>query len=125
MVAAYAKEIMAKPCSRCERMIRWTKDEWDAWIPLDVDTGERHSYDDCYRYTYERGFTDGMARAAKAFASKSQEQVKAEPLELGFLMDLMKLVHPDRQPVERWDEANRVAAKLNVMIERRKRDGTL
>ena len=58
---------------------------------------------------YARGYAAGYADAL--VQGKKQAQVFDE----AFVLDLIKLVHPDKHPPGRYAEANRLTAKLIAM----------
>jgi hypothetical protein len=76
----------------------WQKLCWSCWH----DKKEQTARDDAYA----RGFEDGFAQGRAA------RQRRPAALPAALVYDLLQLVHPDHQPAERFDLANRATAAL-------------
>ena len=75
---------------------------WNCWR----DQKDREAHDEAW----SEGFDEGYAAGRRSSSPPS--------LEGGLLGDLIALCHPDRHPVERFDLANAVTARLLELRER-------
>lgn len=81
----------------------------DCWRIGNDDRLRKEGWDNGYAAGYRQGLAD-----AKKIAPRPAP-APAPPLDGEFILDIIKLTHPDRHPVERQELANRVTAALLQM----------
>jgi hypothetical protein len=93
---------MIRRCTVCGESFQargdWMKRCWSCWRE-GKDHGVRGA-------AYQRGYRDGLAAARR--------------LDAALLRDLVALVHPDRHPPERFEQANAATAALLAMTNGRR-----
>ena len=92
---------MNRRCRNCGNAFegeKWQRLCWTCWRA----DKEQTARDDAY----ERGFQDGFAEGRAA------RERRPAALNAALVGDLLKLVHPDHQPAERFELANRATAAL-------------
>lgn len=76
-----------------------------------LDCWKREKNEEVRRAGYQAGWNEGFRVGSKSKKNQLDEE---------FLMDLLRLCHPDRHPVERASLANRVSAQINFLREKLK-----
>lgn len=105
---------MVKSCRRCKRAFHPSAAHyvlcWDCWREQhdgqlrlgEYERGRTDGYEEGWRHGERAGYEAGLREGAVVLAPE-------------LLGDLIRLVHPDRHPAERYELANRVTAQLVAM----------
>jgi len=88
--------------ARFEARGRWQRRCWSCWREEQDEARRRSAYGDGYR--------EGLAAGRRLAASPAR-------LDAPTLLELIKLVHPDLHPHERFQQANRATRLLVGMLE--------
>lgn len=122
-----------RQCKYCGAPFEWDYDQAHGWwVPVDVESGQRHQclrngrqssgqsskrYDEAdIRGAWDRGYSDGLRDGLRGGGARAQQTPNG--LDLGMVLDAIRLCHPDRHDASRFELANRVTAKLLEMKRR-------
>lgn len=116
---AYAREgfQMTKKCKDCGKEFQPKFDSAKRCTKCWVEERESVIRQDARERGYRAGWDQGNQAGYNQGLRKAPKETSISD---SFLLDLLKLCHPDHQPLERLGLATRVTQEINAMREQRK-----